>query len=182
MTVSNLQLLSLKPYAVSWKADGVRYLMYIDDKNEIFFVDRNNSVFRVRNISFPYQKDFNLHLKKTLLDGEMVLDKFDGQNIPRYLVYDIVALNGYPIGTKPFFPTRYETIKKEITEPRYEAMKIGLINRAKEPFSIRAKDFFTVKYAEKFLSEKFCKALSHEPDGLIFQPSREVSSTRSTRT
>lgn len=47
MTKENIQLLAQKPYRVSWKADGVRYLMYIQDKDEIFCIDRDNCVFRV---------------------------------------------------------------------------------------------------------------------------------------
>ena len=39
---------------------------------------------------FPRRKDLNAHIQKTLLDGEMILDTVQGQNVPRYLVYDIV--------------------------------------------------------------------------------------------
>lgn len=52
MTKDNIHLLAQKPYRVSWKADGVRYLMYIQDKNEIFCIDRDNCVFRVGRFSF----------------------------------------------------------------------------------------------------------------------------------
>lgn len=174
MTVENLQYLSMLPYTVSWKADGVRYLMYIQDRNEIFFIDRNNSVFRVRNLTFPFRKDLNQHIRETLLDGEMVMDKVAGRNMPRYLVYDVISLNKYPIKNEPFFSNRFRAIKIDITEPRYEAMRLGIINKTKEPFSVRAKEFNDVTCAVKFLSDKFCETLSHEPDGLIFQPAKEV--------
>lgn len=175
MSVSNLNYLSEKPYTVSWKADGVRYLMYIKKEKEVFFIDRDNSVFGVSNITFPYRKNLQVHLHDTLLDGEMVIDKVNGESRPRFLVYDIISLNGCPIRKEPFFPTRFEAIKKDITNPRYEAMRLRLIDRLSEPFSIRAKDFSDVKYAVKFLSDKFLESLLHEPDGLIFQPAKEVS-------
>lgn len=54
-------------------------------------------------------------------------------------------------------------------------MKEGLINRANEPFSVRLKDFWDITQTASLLSEKFAKSLSHEPDGLIFQPSKDVS-------
>lgn len=62
--------------------------------------------------------------------------------------------------------------------PRYKAMEKGIINKQREPFSVRDKMFWEVQTARSLLGEKFRKQLSHEPDGLIFQPSREVSSYR----
>ena len=57
--------------------------------------------------------------------------------------------------------------------PRHEAISRGLINKHREPFSIRNKDFWEVEMARKLLGPKFAQTLSHEPDGLIFQPSKE---------
>ena len=37
---------------------------------------------------------------------------------------------------------------------------------------IRKKEFWDVSEAHKLMSDKFKKGLAHEPDGLIFQPSR----------
>lgn len=36
----------------------------------------------------------------------MIIDKVDGQNIPRYLVYDVVAFEGFDVGKQPFYPNR----------------------------------------------------------------------------
>lgn len=54
-------------------------------------------------------------------------------------------------------------------------MRRGLIVRHQEPFSVRLKNFYEVTQARALLSPKFAKNLSHEPDGLIFQPSMTVS-------
>ena len=37
---------------------------------------------------------------------------------------------------------------------------------------IRKKEFWDVSEAHKLMSDNFKKGLAHEPDGLIFQPSR----------
>jgi hypothetical protein len=54
-------------------------------------------------------------------------------------------------------------------------MKEGRIDKSSEPFSVRLKQFWDITQAGSLLSDKFSKMLSHEPDGLIFQPSIDVS-------
>lgn len=175
MDMKNLVKLSEKPYSVSWKADGTRYLMYIKGAGEVYCIDRDNCVFKINNLTFPFRKNLYVHMKDTLLDGEMVIDTVNGMKIPRFLVYDIICIMGYAIRNDPFMPDRYRAIGIEITEPRYRAMEKGIINKLKEPFSIRAKEFCDdVRNASKFLNEKFAQSLAHEPDGLIFQPSTDV--------
>lgn len=172
MDRTNMNFLAHKPYRVSWKADGTRYMMLIASRDEVYFVDRDNSVFKVHKIQF-FVRGGNDHLNDTLLDGEMVIDKFGDKCIPRYLVYDIVFINGHNVGEQPFFPSRLRDIEKEIIEPRIEAMKDGRIRKEKEPFSIRAKPFYEITRASDLLGEKFAKQLTHEPDGLIFQPAED---------
>lgn len=43
--------------------------MLINGKNEVFMVDRDNSVFHIANLEFPFRKDPRIHLSNTLLDG-----------------------------------------------------------------------------------------------------------------
>lgn len=174
MDLQNLKLLHTKPYRVSWKADGTRYMMLIVDTDKVFFVDRDNSIFQVMHMRFPYRKDLGRHLKDTLLDGEMVIDKVNGLSIPRFLVYDIIKFENEDVGKQAFFPTRLKCIEVDIIGPRYEAMKRGMIDKTKEPFSVRNKMFWDLIQAKALLGPKFGSTLSHEPDGLIFQPSLEV--------
>ncbi|XP_052757830.1 mRNA-capping enzyme [Galleria mellonella] len=173
MDVTNLRKLHEKPYRVSWKADGVRYMMLIDGEGEVYMFDRDNCAFKVFGLRFLHRHDLRRHLKDTLLDGELVIDKVKGQNIPRYLVYDIIKYEGEDVGKMAFYPTRLEYIEKEIVNPRHEAMMKGIIKKDQEPFSVRLKQFWEVSMASRLLGEKFAKTLSHEPDGLIFQPSKE---------
>ncbi|XP_053687954.1 mRNA-capping enzyme [Sabethes cyaneus] len=173
MDNNNLKLLHLKPYKVSWKADGTRYMMLIVKENEIYFFDRDNSCFAVNGISFPNHADLHNHLKNTLLDGEMVIDIVGKQRKPRYLVYDIIRYENEDVGKKPFDKDRLRYIETRIIGPRTEAMKRGLIDQNRQPFSIRNKAFWDVTQARALLAPKFAKTLAHEPDGLIFQPATE---------
>ncbi|KAM4694089.1 mRNA-capping enzyme [Discoglossus pictus] len=169
MDRKNIKFMEQKSYKVSWKADGTRYMMLIDGKDEVFMIDRDNSVFQVTNLEFPFRKDLRLHLTNTLLDGEMIIDKVKGQVVPRYLIYDIIKFNGQPVGDCDF-NIRLSCIEKEIIFPRHEKMKTGHIDKAHEPFSVRNKPFFDIHAARKLLEGSFAKEVSHEMDGLIFQP------------
>ncbi|KAF5274946.1 hypothetical protein FQR65_LT04287 [Abscondita terminalis] len=172
MDVNNISYLNQKPYRVSWKADGTRYLMLIHKEEEIYFFDRDNCVFKVAGLQFPHRKEHR-HLRDTLVDGEMVIDKVNGTNIPRFLIYDIIKFDGQDVGQLAFFPIRLHCIENEIIKPRILAMENGQINKSKEPFSIRKKEFWPITQTRNLLGEKFARTLSHEPDGLIFQPAKE---------
>ncbi|XP_061890437.1 mRNA-capping enzyme [Entelurus aequoreus] len=169
MDKQNLSFLEQKPYKVSWKADGTRYMMLINGKNEVFMIDRDNTAFHIANLEFPFYKDPRVHLSNTLLDGEMIIDKVNGQPVPRYLIYDIIKFNGQPVGQCDF-NIRLLCIEKEIISPRMQKMKNGQIDKTKEPFSVRNKPFFDIQAARKLLEGSFTSQVSHEVDGLIFQP------------
>uniref|UniRef100_A0A8V0X9Q7 mRNA-capping enzyme n=1 Tax=Gallus gallus TaxID=9031 RepID=A0A8V0X9Q7_CHICK len=145
MDKQNIKFLEQKPYKVSWKADGTRYMMLIDGKNEVYMIDRDNSIFHVSNLEFPFRKDLRMHLTNTLLDG------------------------GQPVGDCDF-NVRLSCIEKEIIFPRHEKMKTGHIDKAQEPFSVRNKPFFDIYASRKLLEGSFAREVSHEVDGLIFQP------------
>ncbi|XP_076635153.1 mRNA-capping enzyme-like [Colletes latitarsis] len=173
MDDNNIRLLHEKPYMVSWKADGTRYMMLIQADGEVYFIDRDNSVFQVSGLTFPHIRDISRTLRDTLLDGEMVIDKVDGKEIPRYLVYDVVMYDGKDVSKLPFHPDRYSIIEREIMGGRHKALKEGRLRKEKEPFAVRLKFFWDVTQAGSLLSDKFAKQLCHEPDGLIFQPAKE---------
>uniref|UniRef100_A0A670I4J8 mRNA-capping enzyme n=1 Tax=Podarcis muralis TaxID=64176 RepID=A0A670I4J8_PODMU len=145
MDEQNIKLLEQKPYKVSWKADGTRYMMLIDGKNEVYMIDRDNSVFQVSNLEFPFRKDPRVHLENTLMDGAQPVGECD-------------------------FNIRLACIEKEIIFPRHEKMKTGQIDKAQEPFSVRNKPFFDIHVSKKLLEGNFAREVSHEVDGLIFQP------------
>lgn len=43
--------------------------MLIQADREIYFIDRDNSVFQAEGLTFPHPKDLSKCLKDTLLDG-----------------------------------------------------------------------------------------------------------------
>uniref|UniRef100_A0A915BLY8 mRNA-capping enzyme n=1 Tax=Parascaris univalens TaxID=6257 RepID=A0A915BLY8_PARUN len=172
----NLKLLAENKYMVSWKADGVRYMMLINDEDEIYAFDRDNNVFRIPSISFPHRKEAR-HIRDTLVDTEVIIDKVPGENgtlkrTPRMLIYDIIKYEGVNVGDCEF-PTRLLCIQKELIGPRIEAMKTGRIKRESEPMSIRAKEFWGLEAVRKLFEDKFTRNVGHEIDGLIFQPVKE---------
>jgi mRNA-capping enzyme len=91
MDIRNYQTIVQSPYMVSWKADGTRYMMLIEDKNKIYMLDRDNSVFEISHLCFPKDAEYTSHLTNTLVDGELVMDNVNGVKRPRYLIYDIVV-------------------------------------------------------------------------------------------
>ncbi|CAG5056469.1 unnamed protein product [Parnassius apollo] len=170
MTLDNISLLQIKPYRVSWKADGVRYMMLIDGEDKVYMLDRDNCVFKAHGLKFLHNKTMK-HLTNTLLDGEMVVDKEDGEEKPRYLCYDIIRFENQNVGRESFYPIRLMCIEKEIMNPRNRAIASGMISKG--PFSVHLKEFWDLSMAQYLLEEKFARKLYHEPDGLIFQPSKQ---------
>ncbi|KAI0978710.1 hypothetical protein GJ496_012012 [Pomphorhynchus laevis] len=166
----NIEKLRYKEYRVSWKADGTRYLCYIQESKKTYFIDRSNLVHLIPNLTFPSSKDCNAHLSHSLLDGELIVDKVNGVDVYRYLIYDIVVFEGLNVGECYNFDQRHECILKEIIQPRYNAMLKGAIRKENESFSIRRKDFWQIITVRKILDGRFAKQVSHDVDGLIFQP------------
>jgi len=44
-------------------------MMLIENKNEIYMLDRSNNIFQIKNLQFPNYSDFSKHLTDTLIDG-----------------------------------------------------------------------------------------------------------------
>lgn len=162
---TNISLLGAHRYRVSWKADGCRFMLYIQDENNIFFLTRNVELWRVVGLRFPRLEDLNSHLTDTLVDGEMVTDLENGRRIPRFLIYDVISLNG-EIVAKDNFDKRCWFIKSVIVEARRNAKLANLIPLESEPFKVADKGFFYLDRARKTWN----LPVLHEKDGLIFQP------------
>lgn len=164
----NIELLSHHPYRVTWKADGTRYLMLILKEGEVYFLDRDNSVFITDRFYFPRRKSPDEHICDTLVDGELVNDKEGDQIHPRFLIYDIIKFEGQDVG-KTDLERRMLCIDKEIIKPRNVGMQTGKIDKSQEPFSIRKKDFYPAEQVGWVL-DKLIPKIPHETDGLILQP------------
>ena len=148
-------------------------MMLIDGKDEHYFIDRDNCVYKISGLTFLHRKE-KRPIEDTVIDGEMVIDTVDGKKMPRFLIYDIIRYEGQEVG-KCNFSLRLTCIEKELVGARNTFITEGVIDKTKEPFSIRKKQFWDVSEAAlvKLLGDEFKAQLAHEPDGLIFQPSRD---------
>lgn len=170
---ANLHMIREQKYSITWKADGVRYLLLIL-RDGTYLIDRKFAIRRIQ-MRFPLScQDNNKTQHVTLLDGEMVLD-FDPESklmIRRYLAYDCVAFNGELLADKPFFH-RFQILNSEVIEPRKRffsrMQKSNYYEIERELFSIRLKKFYPLS-STRALLENFIPNLSHDSDGLIFQP------------
>ncbi|KAK6755147.1 hypothetical protein RB195_013868 [Necator americanus] len=169
----NMKLLAQRPYMVSWKADGMRYMIYICDENEVYAFDRDNEVFLIQGLTFPHRKHPR-HIVNTLVDSEMIIDHVKDEHgnmvdLPRLLIYDIIHFEDIHVG-KDNFDVRFMCIRRELIEPRNAAIKAGRIRKDREPMSVRVKDFWELEALPKLFEPKFTKNVGHEIDGLILQP------------
>eukprot|EP00898_Chlorokybus_atmophyticus_P003802 jgi/Chlat1/4422/Chrsp29S04391 len=170
---TNLPFLEKKYYYATWKADGTRYMMLLQ-RDGVYLIDRSFNI-RRSQMRFPL-KDApavpgqwpKVH-HMTLLDGEMVIDTNPETKLKerRYLVYDLMMLNGRPVAELPF-SERWKMIEKEAVGPRKLDMQRVKYDYQAEPFRVRRKDFYPLISTQKLLN-KLIPGLSHEADGLIFQ-------------
>lgn len=154
--------------------------MLILGEQQVYMIDRDNNIFKVPAVRFVFFRDLErhladpslpiTHLTDTLIDGEMVLDKDGDKSIPRYLIYDIMTLNGKYVGDQKH-DVRLSIIQKELVDPRRLAISKGIINRQAEPFGIRKKDFWALSVSKlKWVLDVFMETLTHENDGVILTP------------
>lgn len=178
---ANLALLASSRYAVTWKADGTRYLVYAVPWGT-YLLDRAFGVHRVQ-ARFPTRPPpGSKHLVGpphcgTLLDGEMVVDEdvASGGRTRRFLAYDLVSLNGTRLNGRTF-DERYALLESDVIKPRTRerdaaARRVpgAVYDYGGELFRLRRKEFWPLSKAA-YLLDKFIPALSHESDGLILQP------------
>ncbi|KAL3010327.1 hypothetical protein AAZX31_07G135700 [Glycine max] len=169
----NLQLLRQRYYYATWKADGTRYMMLIT-MDGCYLIDRSFNFRRVQ-MRFPCRITKDGMAEKThhftLLDGEMIIDTLPDSKKQerRYLIYDLMAINGVSVIERPFYE-RWKMLEKVI-EPRNQERfqsRNPYYRYDMEPFRVRRKDFWLLSTVTKLLSE-FIPKLSHDADGLIFQ-------------
>ncbi|EOA22740.1 hypothetical protein CARUB_v10003452mg [Capsella rubella] len=170
-----LQLLRQRYYYATWKADGTRYMMLLT-RGGCYLV---NGDFRFRRVQMRFpcrhdKSDYKVH-HNTLLDGEMVVDAFKDRSgreyqVRRYLVYDLVAINGESVAERPF-SERWNMLEREVIKPRNDEKKIAnhWYRYEMEPFGVRIKAFCLLSAVEKKVFNKLIPSLSHKSDGLIFQ-------------
>ncbi|CAI4222640.1 unnamed protein product [Auanema sp. JU1783] len=165
---NNLEFFSKEKFLVSWKADGMRYMVYIGGKDEVYAFDRDNEIFIINNLEFPHSSGTR-HLSNTLVDAEMIIENVPGGTMPRLLIYDIIQFEEFRVAKDDFEKRRF-CLYNEVIKPRTKAMESGHMAREKQSMSVRIKEFWPLETVQKILSPAFQQNLGHEVDGLIFQP------------
>ena len=174
-------------YTVTEKADGLRYLMYIDENGKIYFIDTNMNV--IFTGTFTKEKAiFN-----SLIDGEYVEHNKEGQPIRLFLAFDIYIVNNINKMNLPFKLTNNEE-----NQNKYRLSLLNQFAQAIKPYSIldykkksevvaktktftdfrvQCKTFYDSSdssiftQCSKIMSNITDKAYEYETDGLIFTPS-----------
>ena len=125
-------------------------------------------MFPIPEITFPSRKANDTHhVKETLLDCEMVVEKKQ-QNVERayLLIYDLVAFGGDPQFGQMFHSERMKILKCDIYKPREDAAIRLDIDKRREPFSVRLKEFFPL-IETGYIYKNYIPKLQHGNDGLI---------------
>lgn len=165
------KVLSKSAYSVTEKADGERFLLFIDNIGGFNFISRKSDIKRL--VGVPPRPDF----AGTLIDGEFDVDK------DVFYSFDILFANGKDV--------RRDHLKKRLTE------LFGLLVRLRNPF-VKMKTFFLEQSGKiiQIPSNKVTnfkniyeaagdiwsrrKNFPYELDGLIFTPVNEPYNTRNT--
>ena len=125
-------------------------------------------MFPISEIAFPSRKENDTnHVKDTLLDCEMVIEtKENGFKRACLLIYDLVAFGGDGQFGQRHHSVRMEILKHDIYIPREKAASGGIIDKQREPFSVRLKEFFSLTKTGTIFKDYIPK-LQHKTDGLI---------------
>lgn len=166
---TNFFLLDKRKYLVSWKADGTRFLMLILGVRGVFMIGRDNNIFRIHGLHFPSPSNPGQQLDNTLVDGELVHDKWKeagrDREKHRFLLYDAVVVQGQRLVDQRY-SERLRRIDLDIVQPRERERTTHDYSR--EVIGIRKKEFFPLESIEGL--NKLRKSLCHENDGFIFGP------------
>jgi len=84
-------------YAVTDKADGVRYLLFINSDGKCYFKGRESS-----NDEYKYTGTVMKDYASSIFDGELVDHTMDGKFIQNYYMFDAYVVKGNDITKNPF--------------------------------------------------------------------------------
>lgn len=148
-------------YAVTEKADGLRFLLYINDESKAFLIETSSKQVRGCNIT--------TELKNCLLDGELVLcqDRLLNNSKDLFAIFDIYYYNNKKITQLPLLD--------DSRESRYNYMNqfVSFISNSSSHDIIVKKQLTSndiLKNCDEILSNK--DSYDYHIDGLIFTPTK----------
>ncbi|KAG0027676.1 Dcp1p-Dcp2p decapping enzyme complex alpha subunit [Podila clonocystis] len=164
---SHLQNLTSEEYFVMEKVAGVRYMLLstITPKGPAcFLIDRHFEISFVPQLLLPLRDNPAKYQNETLLDGEMILESDSTKKTLRFLVFDLMVLNGTVV-TQRSYSTRLGMMDQDILA--VQSNKAHDI-KSKEPFTIERKTMQRSYGLNIILSGS--KRHKHGGEGLIFVP------------
>jgi len=170
---SHLTLLQSQTYQVTWRPTGdiTHCLLFISKEGSFLFhlsVPTSSylndfSFYFIPHLTFPIKTSSSTFHDRTVLSGEIVQDVIQGKAIPRFLVSDILVIDGQ-FDTKQPHSQRLQTVESEFVAPR---SKLSEKEKEKTKLHFRTKSMYPLSKASKILSMK----LPHSAAGLVFMPS-----------
>jgi hypothetical protein len=165
-------------YTVTDKADGERFLLFIDDKGFVYLIDD-----RLNTLRTDIRVSSREKLESTLIDGELVITFDKGVKVYNYYAFDIIYLHNDKIYKDPFFPkserdrarSRYYNLEAVVKTLRSQELPkingVSIINiNVKNYKVINGVDPEKMKANCDFIWSRRDKGFKYELDGLIFTP------------
>ncbi|KAK1828427.1 mRNA capping enzyme alpha subunit-like protein [Podospora conica] len=171
---SHLDALRQSDYYVCEKSDGIRYLLYLTEDESgaeaCYLIDRKNDYWFIhqRNLHFPLPNNAEDFHRGTLIDGELVMDRMPGgHREPRFLVFDLLALDGNAdLLSKPL-DKRLGYFKEHVMKPYQKLFREYPDELKYMAFQIEMKEM-QFSYGIEMMFRQILPKLKHENDGLIF--------------
>ena len=146
-------------YSVTDKADGVRYLLYCNDANDIILIPREKNV---ADGLILLGKSYQIP-KNSVLDGEKV------GNV--YYIFDALVVENIDVRNNDLLErltSIKNVLKKSSNSPKRASINMGKNNLTMKMKKFYIKDIY--KNATKIFSKKEKDMFPYNLDGLIFTP------------
>ena len=164
-----------KDYTVTDKADGERFILFVDRKDRVYLIDDRMNVLRTDVIAKG--------LESTMMDGELVITFEKGIKVYNYYAFDILYSRSEKVYDYPLFPkserdresSRFYKLESAIRT--FQKADVPYINGV-SIFNISAKSYRTITDEEVHRMKQNCaliwerreKGYRYNLDGLIFTP------------
>eukprot|EP01114_Cavostelium_apophysatum_P013376 TRINITY_DN3228_c0_g1_i1.p1 TRINITY_DN3228_c0_g1~~TRINITY_DN3228_c0_g1_i1.p1 ORF type:complete len:676 (+),score=191.65 TRINITY_DN3228_c0_g1_i1:135-2030(+) len=159
----NFDNFSREPYSIAIKADGVRYLLYLNhQEKKSFFVDRRYDAFEV---SLPLSTWIEA-AGDYLLDGEILKEEGEGgKSTVSFVIFDAIVVNGKNVKERDL-QTRLDQVYLHFIKP---------LQKGEDPSEGKFKPRLQIYYDLKGVDEAFERSekLGYKTDGLVFVPNRQ---------
>ncbi|GJJ73607.1 hypothetical protein EMPS_05965 [Entomortierella parvispora] len=168
---AHLQLLANEEYFVTEKVTGIRHMLLSTQTPKgpaCFLIDRHYQISFVPNLLLPLRESPTKCHIDTILDGELVSEGDGSKKTLRFLVFDLMVLNGLSV-TQRSYSTRLGMMDQDILG--VQAAKLSEV-KAKEPFTIERKTMQRSYGLNIILAGS--KRHKHGGEGLIFAPVKQA--------